>query len=119
MASDLRHARHLALPDFGETAQARLAASRILIVGLGGLGAAAAQYLAAAGAGTLVLNDFDRVDVTNLQRQPLYKESDLGQPKAQAAARALALLDRRVVLEVREARLEGSALATEVAAASV
>jgi molybdopterin/thiamine biosynthesis adenylyltransferase len=119
MPSDLRHARHLALPGFGADAQATLAASRVLIVGLGGLGAAAAQYLAAAGAGTLVLNDFDRVDATNLQRQPLYKESDLGQPKVQAAARALSQLDRNVALELRDARLEGAALAAEVAAASV
>lgn len=116
---DLRHARHLALDGFGPEAQAALARSRFLIVGLGGLGAAAAQYLAAAGAGTLVLNDFDRVDATNLQRQPLYKESDLGQPKVRAALRALAALDPAVTLVGRDARLDPAALAAEAQAADV
>jgi len=114
-----RHARQLALDGFGPAAQAALGASRLLIVGLGGLGAAAAQYLAAAGAGTLVLNDFDRVDATNLQRQPLYREADLGTPKIEAAARALAALDSGVALERRPQRLAGAGLAHEVAAATV
>ncbi len=114
-----RHARHLALPDFGPVAQAALGRSRFLIVGVGGLGAAAAQYLVAAGAGALTLNDFDRVDETNLQRQPVYKESDLGQLKVQAAARALAALDPRVELTLRDARLEGQALLAEVRTATV
>lgn len=114
-----RHARQLVLPGFGAAAQAVLGRSRFLIVGVGGLGAAAAQYLAAAGAGALTLNDFDRVDETNLQRQPLYKESDLGQPKVQAAARALSALDPRVKLTLRETRLSGDALLAEVRAASV
>src|SRR5689334_9875152 len=106
----VRHARHLALHGFGPAAQAALARSRFLIVGVGGLGAAAAQYLAAAGAGTLALNDFDRVDATNLQRQPLYKESDIGRPKVEAAARALSLLDPAVALVALGSRLEGAAL---------
>jgi molybdopterin-synthase adenylyltransferase len=117
--SSPRHARHLALPGFGADAQAALGRSRFLIVGIGGLGAAAAQYLVAAGAGALTLNDFDRVDETNLQRQPLYKESDLGSPKVQAAARALAALDPGVALTLREARLGGEALLAEVRAATV
>lgn len=114
-----RHARHLALPGFGPEAQAALARARFLVVGLGGLGGPAATWLAAAGAGTLVLNDFDRVDLSNLQRQPLYGEADLGARKAVAAARALGRLDTSLQLEVRDARLEGSALSREVAAASV
>ena len=114
-----RHARQLALDGFGPAAQAALGRSRFLIVGLGGLGAAAAQYLAAAGAGSLTLNDFDRVDETNLQRQPLYKESDLGQPKVQAAARALGALDPGVALTLIEARLTDSALQDEAQRASV
>lgn len=114
-----RHARQLALPGFGAAAQAMLGRSRFLIVGVGGLGAAAAHYLAAAGAGGLTLNDFDRVDETNLQRQPLYKESDLGSPKVQAAARALAALDPRVALTLRAERLSGAELQAEVRAATV
>jgi adenylyltransferase/sulfurtransferase len=119
MTSTPRHARHLALPGFGPAAQAALAQSRVLIVGVGGLGAAAAQYLVAAGVGGLTLNDFDRVDETNLQRQPLYKESDLGQPKVEAAARALAALDAKVAIGLRDQRLEGEALLAEVRAATV
>lgn len=114
-----RHARHLALPGFGPEAQAALGRARFLVVGVGGLGAPAATWLAAAGAGALVLNDFDRIDLTNLQRQPLYKEGDLGAPKAATAARALAQLDSGLVLEVRDERLAGDALAREVAAATV
>lgn len=109
-----RHARHLALEGFGPTAQATLGRSRFLIIGVGGLGSAAAQYLVAAGAGGITLNDFDRVDETNLQRQPLYKESDIRQPKVWAAARTLVGLDARVEFRLREARLEGEALLAEV-----
>lgn len=119
MPAPERHARHLALPGFGPEGQAALGRARVLVVGLGGLGAPAATWLAAAGAGTLVLNDFDRVDLTNLQRQPLYKESDVGQPKAAAAARALAALDPGRRYEVRDQRLAGAELAAEVAAATV
>lgn len=114
-----RHARHLSLPGFGPLAQSALARARFLVVGLGGLGGPAATWLAAAGAGTLVLNDFDRVDLTNLQRQPLYGEADLGARKAVAAARALGRLDAALRLEVRDSRLEGITLSREVAAASV
>jgi adenylyltransferase/sulfurtransferase len=114
-----RHARQLVLAGFGPAAQTALARSRLLVVGLGGLGAAAAQYLAAAGAGTLILNDFDRVDATNLQRQPLYREADLGAPKAEAAARALRAIDGSLALEVRTSRLAPPALLREVAACTV
>jgi molybdopterin/thiamine biosynthesis adenylyltransferase len=114
-----RHARHLALSGFGPAAQAALGGARFLVVGLGGIGAPAATWLAAAGAGTLVLNDFDRVDLTNLQRQPLYKEADLGAPKAAAAAAALTALDAGLRYEVRDQRLGPDELAREVGAASV
>ena len=73
-----RYARQLTLPDFGEAAQLQLARSSALMVGLGGLGSAAALYLAAAGIGRLVLADFDSVDVTNLQRQILYRMAEIG-----------------------------------------
>src|SRR5579872_7542460 len=77
----LRYSRHLALPEFGTAGQERLARASVLLVGLGGLGSPAAMYLASAGVGRLVLNDFDRVDMSNLQRQLLYRETDLGHAK--------------------------------------
>ena len=83
-----RYARQIALPEFGEAGQQRLAESRVLLVGLGGLGSPAALYLAAAGVGHLTLVDFDEVDETNLQRQVLYTASDAGRPKLDAAAEA-------------------------------
>ena len=80
-----RYARHIALPEIGETGQASIAAAKILIVGLGGLGCPAAQYLAASGVGSLVLNDFDRVDESNLPRQILYRPADVGELKVDVA----------------------------------
>jgi molybdopterin-synthase adenylyltransferase len=103
--NNLRYSRHLALPGFGAAGQEKLARARILIIGLGGLGSPAALYLAGAGAGTLVLNDFDRVDVSNLQRQILYSSSDVGVAKTTAAARALDILNPECQLEVLDRRL--------------
>lgn len=80
-----RYARHLILPDLGETGQIRLLDARVLIVGAGGLGSPAALYLAAAGVGTLGIVDYDNVDRSNLQRQILHGESTIGQPKVESA----------------------------------
>lgn len=77
----LRYSRHLLLEDIGELGQKNLKSSKVLIIGLGGLGSPAALYLAAAGVGTLVLADFDSVDVSNLQRQIGYQTSDIGMEK--------------------------------------
>jgi|SRR6185503_2327057 len=85
----LRYSRHTLLPEFGLEGQARLKASKVLIVGAGGLGSPAALYLAAAGVGTIGLVDFDAVDVTNLQRQVLYGTADVGRPKLDVAAARL------------------------------
>lgn len=115
----LRYSRHLALPDFGATGQERLGRSTALLVGLGGLGSPAALYLAAAGVGRLLLNDFDRVDLSNLQRQVLYRETDLGKPKTGSAAAALAALNPACHLETLEGRLDQTALAAAVARADV
>ena len=86
---DNRYERQTALPEIGTEGQARLAQARALIIGVGGLGCPIALYLAAAGIGSLRLVDDDKVSLTNLQRQVLYTEADLGQPKALCAARRL------------------------------
>ena len=89
----LRYSRHLLLDALGPDAQARFARSRALIVGVGGLGNPASQFLASAGLGRLTLVDADRVDLTNLQRQILFDMDDVGAPKVEAAARRLAAIN--------------------------
>jgi molybdopterin-synthase adenylyltransferase len=106
----LRHSRQIVLPEIGAEGQARLARARALIVGLGGLGSPAAYYLASSGVGELVLNDFDTVDLTNLQRQILYTEAQIGRPKTEAAAETLGRLDHRLRLVGVSERLQGDAL---------
>ena len=80
-----RYARHLAIPEFGIEGQRKLKAARVLCIGAGGLGSPISMYLAAAGVGGLGLVDPDVVEVTNLQRQVLFGEKDLGRPKLEAA----------------------------------
>ena len=91
-----RYARHLVLREVGGPGQQKLKAASVLIVGAGGLGAPAALYLAAAGIGTLMLADPDVVDLSNLQRQIIFAESDVGEPKVEAAADRLAALNPHV-----------------------
>jgi molybdopterin/thiamine biosynthesis adenylyltransferase len=81
-----RYARHIALPSVGEAGQTKLLASKILVVGAGGLGSPALLYLAAAGIGHLGVMDADRVSLSNLQRQILYAEADVGREKIRATA---------------------------------
>ena len=71
----LRYSRHLLLEDVGETGQQALKSAKVLIIGMGGLGAPASLYLAAAGVGHIVLNDFDHIEVSNLQRQIAYQSA--------------------------------------------
>ncbi len=98
-----RYSRHILLPEVGLAGQERLAASKVLLVGAGGLGCPAALYLAAAGVGTLGLVDFDVVDDSNLQRQVLYTTDSVGRPKTQEAKARLQALNPHIqVVEHRE-----------------
>jgi len=81
-----RFTRHIVLPEIGGAGQVALASAHVALVGLGGIGSPVLQYLAAAGIGTLTLIDDDAVDASNLQRQTIYAEADIGRPKAEAAA---------------------------------
>ena len=86
----LRYSRHSLLDELGPDAQQKFAAAHVVLVGMGGLGTPAAQFLAAAGVGKLTLCDADHVDLTNLQRQVLYGTADVGKAKVDAAAGRIA-----------------------------
>ena len=115
----MRYSRQLLLEDIAIEGQQKLLASRVLIIGLGGLGSPAALYLAGAGVGTLVLADDDDVHVSNLQRQILFTSDDIAQPKTTAARERLARLNPQIELITLQQRLSGQALQDEVAKADV
>jgi molybdopterin/thiamine biosynthesis adenylyltransferase/rhodanese-related sulfurtransferase len=100
----IRYGRHLSLAGFGPERQDRLRKASVLVIGAGGLGCPSLLYLAAAGVGRIVLVDFDRVDVSNLQRQVLFATEDVGQPKALAAARRLKALNPLLDIQPRAER---------------
>lgn len=100
-----RYARQIILPQFGGAGQARLKSAHVVVIGAGGLGCPMLTYLAAAGVGMLTIIDDDMVDISNLQRQPLFSDDDIGMPKAEAAARALARINPHVDIRVRVERL--------------
>ncbi len=102
----IRYARHLALSDVGVEGQQRLKASRVLLIGAGGLGSPVGLYLAAAGVGTLGLVDADDVDATNLQRQIIHSTDELGHPKVESAARRIRELNPHVEVEVHPTRID-------------
>jgi len=112
----LRYSRHLLLDEIGIDGQARLSAARVLIVGAGGLGSPVALYLAAAGVGHITLADHDAVDLTNLQRQIAHDMSSIGANKAASAARRMAAMNPDIRIEPVPTRLEGTELASRVAA---
>ena len=105
-----RHARHFALSQVGEAGQQRIANGSALLIGVGGIGCAAASYLASSGVGRLVLCDFDTVDPTNLDRQMLYGPDDVGQRKADCAAARLEHINPDVEYLPVGKRLTGDAL---------
>ena len=108
----LRYSRQILLPQLDVAGQLRLKASRVLVAGLGGLGSPVALYLAAAGVGTLHLADFDRLDLTNLQRQVLHDSRQLGQSKVDSALQRLAALNPQIRLVPWRQPLEAETLAS-------
>lgn len=115
----LRYSRHLLLPQIDVEGQQRLLDARVLIVGLGGLGSAAALYLAASGVGQLVLADFDEVELSNLQRQIIHNEARLGLTKAASAAQSIAALNPGCQVDVIEQRLADDDLMQQVSGVDV
>jgi adenylyltransferase/sulfurtransferase len=108
-ADDLaRYSRHLALRELGVAGQEKLKASKVLVIGAGGLGSPSILYLAAAGIGTLGIVDFDRVDISNLQRQVLFDTDDVGASKAEAASERLRALNPHINAVVHRIELQAS-----------
>ncbi|SFK92070.1 Molybdopterin or thiamine biosynthesis adenylyltransferase [Lysobacter sp. cf310] len=114
-----RYSRHLRLPEVGEDGQRRLQAARVAMVGAGGLGSPAAYYLAAAGIGTLVLADDDRVDRSNLQRQILHTEARIGTPKVESARIALTALNPHIEVIAFPERIDSGNVERLIADADV
>ena len=100
-----RYARHIVLREVGGPGQTRLKAARVLVVGAGGLGAPLIQYLAAAGIGTIGIVDDDAVSLSNLQRQVIHGTADVGRPKVQSAADAVARLNPHVRVVTHACRI--------------
>ncbi len=120
MAVDVnRHARHILLKELGGPGQARLSRARALVIGAGGLGCPAAIYLAAAGIGAIRIVDPDTVSLDNLQRQILFRTEDVGRPKADRAAEAIAALDPAVTVEAVTGRAGAGTLAELVSGCDV
>ena len=100
-----RFARHIVIPEIGGAGQAALAQKHVALVGLGGIGSPALQYLAGAGIGRLTLIDDGAVELSNLQRQTIYSERDVGHGKSVAARRWLANFDDALAVTISDARL--------------
>ncbi|MDX3773353.1 molybdopterin-synthase adenylyltransferase MoeB [Chromatiaceae bacterium AAb-1] len=115
VAQAMRYSRHLMLPEMDFRGQEALLVASVLVVGMGGLGCAVAPYLVASGIGNLTLADDDMVDKTNLQRQILYTEADIGLAKAQQAVRRLQPLNTEIRLSALVQRLDAEQLQQQVA----
>lgn len=103
-----RYSRHIIIPDVGMIGQKRLKNARVLCVGAGGLGSPALMYLAAAGVGTIGIVEFDVVDESNLQRQIIHSQSDIGRSKAQSAADSVRGINPYVQVNIHELRLDST-----------
>ncbi|WP_425454125.1 adenylyltransferase/sulfurtransferase MoeZ [Nocardia tenerifensis] len=101
-----RYSRHLIIPDLGMDGQKRLKNAKVLVIGAGGLGSPALLYLAAAGVGTLGIVEFDEVDASNLQRQIIHGESDIGRPKADSARDSILEINSGIDVRLHKIRLE-------------
>ena len=107
-AETTRYARHVLLPDVGLAGQQRLAAAKVLVVGAGGLGSPALLYLAAAGVGTIGVVDADVVDLTNLHRQVIHSDADIGRPKTESAEAAVHRVNPHVTVQRHDLALDSS-----------
>ena len=103
-----RYSRHLIIPDVGMIGQKRLKNARVLCIGAGGLGSPALMYLAAAGVGTLGIVEFDTVDESNLQRQIIHGQSDIGRSKAESARDSIKEINPYVDVVIHDERLDSS-----------
>ena len=106
----LRYGRQILVPDIDFEGQSRIRQSTVLLIGLGGLGSVIAYYLAAAGVGRLILNDFDKVDKSNLQRQIVHNESRIGVNKAESARQTLIALNSDISIEAVPNKLDKQSL---------
>jgi molybdopterin/thiamine biosynthesis adenylyltransferase len=115
----IRHARHHALAQVGKSGQQRISDSSVLLVGVGGIGCAAASYLTSSGVGHILLNDFDSVDESNLGRQFLFGPKNIGQSKADTAANKLAALNPDIRITVLAERLDAAGLESAISQVDV
>lgn len=115
----LRYSRQIMLPEIDASGQQKLADARVLIIGIGGLGSSASMYLAAAGIGHLVLVDFDRVDLSNLQRQIIHTTPDIGKPKVESAREYLSALNPEIMITPINRQLYDKELEREIDNADV
>jgi adenylyltransferase/sulfurtransferase len=114
-----RYARHIVLKEIGGEGQRKLREARVAVMGAGGIGSPVIQYLAAAGVGTLVIADDDRVELSNLQRQTIFASADVGRTKTEAAAAAVRALNDDVAVETINARIDAGNVAAFLTGSTV
>ena len=106
----LRYSRHILLDELGVSGQEKIINSRVLIIGAGGLGSAAALFLGSSGVGQITICDDDRVDLTNLQRQIIHNTESIGERKVDSAKKTLNLINPEVTVDTIESRISGDHL---------